>query len=261
MVLSPTEQRIYRHFYRSKIFSLDDCIKFLKNNYRAALVATKNMVDKKYAIKIRRGLYYIVPYEKTNKWFDSFSPNKFLIAQNLIEGFMSHQTALELYDVTEKKNSKVFICSKNKIPDVSAVDYDFYVIKTKHYFGYAKIDHDGSKVDVSDKERTIIDCLRNINYTSGVEDVLLSISKMEQVDFEKLFEYLKKINEVSLYSRVGFTMDRLKFNLKTPDWFRSKMTKKLNDRTYYLDMTKKGSSRHVREWKLMVPDIVFKLQV
>lgn len=261
MELTPTEQRIYRHFYNHIIFSLDDCIKFLKNNYRSALVSTKNLVAKKYVKKVRRGLYYIIPFESTGTWNKDFKVDKYLIANNLLDGYVSHQTALELHELTDKKLDKIYICSDHKIPDVKVNPFKFYIIKTKHYFGFKEIDYKGSKIKISDYERTIIDCLRNVNYTAGLEILFDAIAKMEEIDFERLFEYLKKIDEVSLYSRVGYVMDLLKFKIKTPDWFRTKMGKKLTERTYYLDISKKGSSRHVKEWKLMVPDFVFKIDV
>lgn len=261
MELTPTEQKIYRHFYSQKIFSIEDTIKFLKNNYRAALVSTKNLVSKKYVKKVRRGLYFIIPFEESGSWYKDFKPNKYLIANSLVEGFLSHCTALELHGVSTKILEKAYVCSSSKIPDVTISPFKFYVIKTKHYFGATEIIHKGVKLNISDKERTIIDCLRNVNYAYSLDDMIISLSKFENIDFEKLFDYLKKINEVSLYSRVGYVMDLLKFKLLTPDWFRSKVTKKLTERTYYLDVTKKGSSRHVKEWKLMVPEIIFKMNV
>jgi len=258
MSITPTEQRIYRNFYGKKIFSIDECIKFLNGNYRAALIATKNLVSKKYVKKARRGLYCIIPFEQTEEWLVDFAPDKYLIANNLVEGFLSHNTALELHGFSDKKINQIFVCSKNKIPDVNVGDMKFYVIKTKHYFGQEEMMYNGVKILVSDKERTVIDCLRNVNYTSSLEDLLDAIITMKEVDFEKLFDYLQKIDEVSLYGRIGYVMDLLKFKLQTPDWFRHKVAKKLSNRTYYLDMTKKGSSRHVKEWKLMVPDSILK---
>lgn len=258
MIITPTEQKIYRNFYKQKIFSLDEAIKLLKNNYRAALISTKNLVSKKYIKKIRRGLYYIIPYEQTDKWLVNFEPDKILIASKLIDGFISHDSALEIHGVTQKSSNKVYICSQTKIPDVKIDQCEFFVIKTIHYFGFAEVVYKGMKINVSDKERAIIDCLRNVNYSSDLVELIQSISQFKTIDFEVLFEYLKKVDEVSLYSRVGYVMDILKFKLKTPDWFRQRVQKKLTERTYYLDHTKKGSSRHVAEWKLMVPDNILK---
>lgn len=261
MALTPTEQNVYRQFYRQKIFSIDDAIKFLKNNYRASLISTKNLVSKKYVKKVRRGLYYVIPFEKTGRWFEGFEPDKFLIASKLIDGFLSHNSALEIHGVFENPTNEVYICSQTKIPDVKVGQFKYSIIKTKHYFGFIPISYNGKKIFVSDIERTILDCLRNVNYVSSLEDMLKAISKFETIDFEKLFEYLKKVDEVSLYSRVGYVMDLLKFKIKTPDWFRQKVAKKLSERTYYLDSTKKGSSRHVKEWKLMVPEVILKMDV
>ena len=173
MLITPTEQKIYRHFYRKGIFSLEECIKFLNSNYRATLVATKNLVSKKYILKIRRGLYYVIPYSQTNNWFKGFEPNQFIIASCLVkDAFISHNTALEFHGLTDKPISQVYLCSKQKIPDVKLGELNFYIIKTKYYFGFNEDLYKNVIVKVSDIERTIVDCLRNINFTSGLEHLL-----------------------------------------------------------------------------------------
>ncbi|NQV09308.1 hypothetical protein HQ529_05650 [Candidatus Woesearchaeota archaeon] len=253
MTLTPTEQRVYKEFYTKKVFVLEDAKLFLKN-YRAAIHAVKGLAEKKYIKKVKRGLYCIIPFEQTPDNNDSFVPDKYLIGDNFMDKcFLSHHSALELYNATEKGMNKVFISSNNRVPNVGYKKVNYNVIKTKHFFGFEDINYNNNLIKISDKERTILDCLRNINYTLGFDELKDAIVKLKPIDFEKCFQYLKKINETSLYSRAGYTFDLLRSELSVPGWFLDKIKSNLTNRTYYLDISKKGSSRHIKEWKLMVP--------
>lgn len=253
MTITPTEQKVYKQFYKTKVFTLNDAKVFL-NNYRKAIHAVKGLAQKRYTKKVKRGLYCIVPFEDAPDIHDSFSPDKYLVGNKFVDNsFLSHHTALELYKVTEKPMNRVFITSNTRIPNLNYKNIKYMIIKTKYYFGFNEVDYSDNLVGVSDKERTILDCLRNINYTHGFDELKVALPKLAPVDFEKCFQYLKKINEKSLYSRAGYVFDLLRREFSTPDWFLDKVKANLTKRTYYLDISKKGSSRHIREWKLMVP--------
>jgi len=253
MTLTPTEQRVYRNFYSKKVFVLEDVKLFLKN-YRAAIQAVKGLAGKRYVKKAKRGLYCIVPFEQTPDDQDDFVPDKYLVGNNFAKDcFLSHHTALEIHKAVEKCMNKAFITSSNRIPNLNYKRIKYSIIKTKHYFGWEEINYSDNLIRVSDKERTILDCLRNINYTFGFDELKEAIPKLAPIDFEKCLQYLKKINETSLYSRAGFLFDLLRRELSTPDWFLEKVKAGLSKRTYYLDISKKGNSRHIKKWKLMVP--------
>ncbi len=253
MGISPTEQKVYREFYKTKVLTVNDVSSYL-NNYRKAVLALNGLAEKQYAKKIKRGLYAIIPFESTPDMQDSFSPDKILVANKFTENsFLSHHTALEVYGAADREMHVAFITTTNRVPSIVNKGIKYVCIKTLHFFGNQEYDYHDSKIIISDKERTILDCLRNINYTLGFDELKRNIPKLCPLDYEKMFAYMKKINEVSLYSRVGYTFSVLKYEAQVPDWFLDKCKSNLTERTYYLDITRKGSSKHVRDWKLMVP--------
>jgi len=251
--ISPTEQKVYKEFYSDKVVVVDDAAKLL-NNYRKAVIALKGLAEKKYAKKIKGGLYAIVPFELAPDTQDGFVPDKILVANKFTRNcFLSHHTALEVYGAADKGMYNGFVTTNNRVPALMYKGVKYICIKTLHYFGATEAEYNGTKVTVSDKERTILDCLRNINYSYGFDEIKRAIPKLAPFDFEKMHSYLKKIDEVSLYSRTGYTFSLLRVEANVPEWFLDKCRSGLSNRTYYLDLSKKGSSKHVREWRLMVP--------
>lgn len=249
MILTPSEQRVYRYFYNKKVFTLDEANSFVKN-YRTAIHVVRGLARKGYTQRVKGGLYHVIPFEKTPDQLNEFQPDKYLIASKF-NGFISHRTALELYNAAEPVN-KVFITSWQRLPNLKHKDVDYSCIKTKHYFGYKEINYEGHSIKVSDKERAILDCIRDLRSIT-IEELFNSITKLKSINFENLYLYLRKINEASLFARTGFVFDHLKHEVETPVWFLNKLKGNLSNKTYYLDPNKIGVSKHVKEWRLMVP--------
>ncbi len=251
--ISPTEQQVYKQFYKTKVLIIEDVSPFLKD-YRKAVLALNGLSSKQYAKKIKRGLYSLIPFEESPDTEDKFSPDKILVANKFTSNsFLSHHTALEVHGAADKEMYAVFITTANRVPSLVYKGVKYLCIKTEHFFGFEQVEYSGCTINVSDKERTIIDCLRNVNYGYGFDEIKRAVPKLAPFDFEKMFSYLKKIDEVSLFARVGYTFSLLKTETAAPDWFLDRCRSSLTNRTYYLDITKKGNSRHFREWKLMVP--------
>ena len=78
---------------------------------------------------------------------------------------------------------------------------------------------------------------------------------------DKIYNYLSKVNEVSLFARVGYVLEHLKNDFGVTEIFLDKIKENLTNRTYYLDINEKGNSRHVKDWKLMVPDKVLDVMI
>ncbi|MFH1409863.1 MAG: hypothetical protein ABIH34_08190, partial [Nanoarchaeota archaeon] len=233
MTLTPIEQKVYKAFYNG-VCTLEQ-VKELLKNYRQAVVACKNLVAKHYFKRIKGGLYAAVPFELAPDSNNAFSPDRYKVADLMIKDrFLSHHTALELLAGAEKIPT-VYISSPSRVPDVHCAGIDYRIITTKHFFGFKDYDHNGTMIKVSDKERTIIDCLRQIKFTNGFEELQKILPKLAPLNFETLLHYLQKIDEMSLYTRVGYAMDIMKEGMETPQHFLDAVQSKIGKRSYYLD--------------------------
>lgn len=67
-----------------------------------------------------------------------------------------------------------------------------------------------NKVNCSDLEKTIIDCLYQPDYAGGIAEITKALYKIrEKVQPAKFCDYLEKFNKQVVYKRLGFIIDQL----------------------------------------------------
>lgn len=242
--------KAYKELYKKEVFTLADLQEITKN-YQVSKNTVHRLVKKGYAQRIKRGLYCIVPLETIGK---DYTPDRILIATKLAKpGFLSHHTALELHGTANTVFSTVFITSDHYAPDLEYKGTLHKTVQTKHFFGITSKHYAHYMVKVSDKERTLLDCLRQPDYAGGFEEIIKSMASTPSLDYEKLCDYLKNFGEAALYTRTGYLLDLLKEDLRTPDHVLEEMKKHGTKHTYYLDTTKKKDCEYNKEWNLMTP--------
>jgi predicted transcriptional regulator of viral defense system len=95
-----------------------------------------------------------------------------------------------------------------------------------------------------------LDCLRNIEYAGGIEELAKSLTGFPSLGFDKLLGYLERYGETSLYHRSGYLLDLLREDLRVPEWFLEKVGERLGSRVYYLTK-KKG--KFIKKWMVIAP--------
>jgi len=244
--LSPTEQKVYSELYSRRVINTDDVKEILGESHRSVDYIT-NLREKGYFQKIKKGVYAVVP---PNLVGEDFNPDKFLVAGKVKDDYyISHHSALELHGMAQSTYNRVWVTTKNpaKHFDYKSISYRF--ITTKYYFGITEVNRQGTKIKVSDREKTFLDCTRKIKYVGGLEELMKSLNNFPSLNWEKLLNYLGRFGENKLFQKTGFILDNLEF--KVPEELKEKLSKEVSNKTYYLDKNKE--SRHVKEWNLMVP--------
>ncbi len=246
--LSPTEQKIYSKLYPKRVINTKDVIQILGDPHKSADYIT-NLRKKGFFQKIRQGVYAIVPPDMVGK---RYFPDKFLIAGNLKENYyISHHSALELHGLAESIFNIVYITLKSylQILEYQSITYDF--VSTKYFFGINEIHYKSTRLKVSDIEKTVLDCIRKIEYAGGLEELSKSLSSVPSFNYNKLWDYLKKFDESILYYKTGFIFESLAEELFPPKDFLNKVRKKIGKKVYYLDKSK--TCRLNKRWNLMIP--------
>lgn len=112
------------------------------------------------------------------------------------------------------------------------------------------------KVRVTDKERTVIDCIDKTEFAGGDEELLLCLELIGKLDGERILEYLKHYDSQKLYAKVGFMLELLNDGFGVDEKVIEECRKSINKRTYYFDNeTKKNKNKYVSKWNLVVPEI------
>ncbi len=245
--LSPTEQQVYSKLYSKRVINTDDAKEILGEGHRSADYIT-NLRQKGYLDKVKRGVYAVVP---PNLVGADYKPDKFLVAGKLKEEYyLSYHSAMELHGVAQSTYNTVWLTTKQPSSALHYKSINYRFVTTQYYFGLEEINRGGVKLTVSDREKTLLDCVRKIKYSGGLEELIKSLQNFPTFDWDQLLNYLKRFEEHSLYQKTGFMLEKI--DLRVPEKVIARIRNKVSNKTYYLDRDRQSS--YVKKWNLMVPD-------
>ncbi len=177
-----------------------------------------DMTKRGLLMRIKDGVYYIIPYEKDP---ESFMPDWHLLTENLVNGvdhYIGYYSALQIHNlITQPSLKQQIVVAKQIRPstmNVKDVPFQFIYHNLDHFFGIKKMWIDNfHKVKCSDLEKTFIDCLFKPDYAGGIVEIAraIYISK-DKIQFDKLLEYARKFNSQAVIKRLGFLLDTLEIN-------------------------------------------------
>lgn len=190
-----------------------------------------DMVKRGLLMRLRKGLYYRIPYEQDA---DSFMPDWHLIAEPLTKGaehYIGYYSALQIHNlITQPSLREQIVVSRQFKPSkllIKKTTFQFIYHNEKHFFGSKKIWIDNfSKVKCSDLEKTIIDCLFKPDYAGGIVEIARAIySARKKLDFDKLYEYACRFKSQAVIKRMGFLLELLEVESGITEKLRKGITK------------------------------------
>jgi predicted transcriptional regulator of viral defense system len=103
-------------------------------------------------------------------------------------------------------------------------------------------------VMVSDKERTLVDALRQPQYAGGIPEVAKALwMSRSEIEIPKLIEYLEHFSSGALKRRLGFLLEL--YAMASPDQLQS-LRSKLTSTYDRLDPTLPKSGSFQARWRL-----------
>ncbi|MCD4793458.1 MAG: hypothetical protein K8R54_09515 [Bacteroidales bacterium] len=236
-------------------FTSKDAYEILKDaNEENVRKLLSNLVSRGLLMRLKKGLYYIIPYEKDPQ---TFIPEWHLIVKYFVDNakyYIAYYSALEIHGlITQPALTEQIVVSKQIKPSKSKIkniEFQFIYHNEKHFFGYKKIwINDYDKVLCSDLEKTIVDCLYKPDYAGGIVEISKALYKArKQLDYTRLFEYTKKFDSQSVIKRLGFLLEL--FEIET------KIIKKLQSvkmSSYaLLDTTLPKTGNRISKWNLQI---------
>jgi len=210
------------------------------NNWLASKIKSNSIK------KVRNGLY--VAIDSAGYVFSS----KFEIASKISkDSFVAYHSALEFHGVANQVFSDVIVSSSTRFNNFEFEDIEYINKVTKNYIEVMNIVTSG--VRVSSLERTIIDCIDNINLAGGIEEILNALDQTKFLDEKKLLCVLKSYNQILLYQKVGFILEQFKEQLSLSDEFFKACQCKLTNQIKYFLQDEYKEIEYNAIWKLMAP--------
>jgi len=197
-------------------FDIDKAYQLLPNsNTDAVKRLLSDMTKRGLLMRIKEGLYYVIPFEQDPK---TFMPDWHLLSQYLVgdaEYYIGYFSALQIHSLTTQPNLKEQIVVNKQIKPstllVKDIPFQFIYHNEEHFFGNKKNWIDSfNKVQCSDLEKTFIDCLFKPQYAGGITEITKAIHKSkDKIDFNKLLDYTKRFNSQAVIKRLGFLLELL----------------------------------------------------
>lgn len=197
-------------------FGFSEVRQALPNSSDSALKELlSDMVKRGLLMRLKKGLYYIIPYERDP---EPFMPDWHLLAEPLTKGtdyYIGYYSALQIHNlITQPSLKEQIVVEKQLRPStlkIKNVTFQFIYHNENHFFGSKKIWIDNyNKVLCSDLEKTFVDCLFRPDYAGGIVEISRAIyTSREKVNFKKLFEYTERFQSQAVIKRLGFLLELL----------------------------------------------------
>ncbi|MCK4234875.1 type IV toxin-antitoxin system AbiEi family antitoxin domain-containing protein, partial [candidate division WOR-3 bacterium] len=230
---------------KGNTFTFDGLLK-ISNIQRDVLWVILSRLEKKGWIeRIEKGKYMIIPLGAEK---GKYTLNEFVIGSMLVNPYcIAYWSALNFYGLTEQIPSTVFIQTtarkKKQEIEVFKVKYKIVRIKKEKIFGLRTEWIEETKINITDREKTIIDCLDKLQYCGGGVEVAKALKK-DNLDHEKIVKYAREIGNSGVIRRLGFLCDFLRIDIDVP------MIKTRNYLLLDSTMSHKGSKN--ARWRLII---------
>ncbi len=183
--------------------------------------------------KVRNNLYALVD-PSTNDIYST----KFEVASKISESsFICYHSALEYYGIANQVFSNVFVGSLTRFNNFVFNDNEFIFKSAKNIKFVNNIINEGIKV--SSLEKTIVDCIDNINLAGGIEEILNALEQIKYLNEKKILEILLDINKMVLYQKVGYLLELYNNQFEFSDDFFKECKTHISKKVNYLILTKR----------------------
>src|SRR3990167_8549022 len=127
-------------------------------------------LKKGYVKPIKRGLYYVVLQTDEKA---GLTPDPFLVAAKLApDSVLAFHSALELHGAAYSHSHRVYFYSKTQTRRFEFMDVEYVPVQKKITWGVTTQERGGCIIPLTDRVRTVLDCLDVTDYAGGLEELI-----------------------------------------------------------------------------------------
>jgi len=226
-------------------FTIEDVLRRTGLTRESAWVLLSRLEKRGWIERIERGKYMIIPLGSER---GRYTLNEFVIGSLLVKPcVISWWSALSYHGLTEQIPATVFIQTTARKHrqrlEVFGVRYRIVRVNGRKMFGEENVWIEDEQVTVTDREKTIIDCLDRPGYCGGIIEVAKAL-RAGGFDGGRLSDYAERIGNSGVIRRLGYLCDVLSIHVDLPA---------INTRNYLLlDPTMPGKGRRDARWRLII---------
>lgn len=244
---------LYYEMLQHPVFNIKDVLPYCEN-VNTARSAVARLLKSGLALKIRNNMYTCISGETSCPVADRYQ-----IASHISDSScISYHTAMEYHGAADQVYYDVYVTSATAFNDFAFDGYIYHYCPKYFADGVITPAMSGG-IRVTDLERTVIDCIKEMDRIAGIEETLANISTLKTLSAEKLLSYLSLYQNQFLYQKTGFILEHYKNRFLLPDDFFDECRKMAGSSKRYFTNEKKAGIYN-KEWKLVVPEGIFNLK-
>jgi len=194
---------------------------------------------KEYAKKLLRKMVLSNEIRRIKKDKYTFYSDPFLISTFLNKpSYISSVSALSYHKIISQIPKDVFCFTLKKEKNIHFIS-EIRFIQTKYFFGFDDLEYLNFKIPISTPEKAIIDSI-------GLIPISLIEESFENINIERILEYLKKIKKSSIIKRIGYLLEKHNLDIY------NKINRYINNKYIYLDPLAKKYGKKDKKWKLII---------
>ena len=239
----------YQELLTLGVFKFNEVVE-LTGNKDTAKSLLRDYIEKEYVARIRRNLYVALNLETGAPEADRFA-----IGSNITDqSYISHHSAFEYQGAYNQIFSDVFVSSERKFSEFEFKGYNFRWVKAKFWKG-TETSEQNSNVRVTDRERTVLDSIDDLNKYISLEELSECLSLLPYLNPEKLQEYLSCYGKKTMYQKTGFILEKFQEELKLSQEFFKHCQAQIGKNKAYLFPGENFKSQYYEaSWRLIVPE-------
>ena len=130
------------------------------------------------------------------------------------------------------------------VEEIFGTEFRFVYLSEKKFFGFTELNISGYSVYISDKEKTIVDCLDKPRYCGGMTEVMKAFSMADELNMDKLIDYAIKMGG-AVVKRLGVILDMHGIDSKP-------LKDHVSGSYAVFDPTRERRGRYNSKWKIVV---------
>ena len=169
------------------------------------------------------GKYLLIPPDQG--WQALGESNLLALASSIANPYyFGFATAAAHYGLTTQLRSTIYLVTPQQVrpKEIQGTKIRIVKVTPRRFFGFSSVDVFGYPVMMSDREKTVLDCIDRPPLAGGIgESATILAAATRRFDWEKAASYLKQIGSVTLVRRLGWLADHT--GAEIPEAIRTRM--------------------------------------
>lgn len=233
-----------------RIFTIKEAAQVLGGKPSNLHKLLHDLVKRKWLSRLEKGKYMILPLEAGLEAV--YTEHEFIIASSLIQPYyIGFWSALNFYGLTEQVPMIIYVASLKQRQSLTfqGVTYQFIKLLKEKFFGLRGEWIDNKRIEISDREKTILDCLDHPEYSGGIAEVAKGLwNARDELDLEKIIKYGLRMKNGAIFKRLGYILEAYQIG----DRIIEKIQSHISGGYSPLDPTLPREGRYIKRWNLLI---------